>query len=188
MRLKGDVNYNIIGEFDINPIVQELSTIDPAMWEINKSRQAAMNGRGPHIESKSLFVYDVTNAWDGYGYPLEKYFVSEKLNALTDELVHKFEKDYNGKVGKTLYINLPVGKKIKRHTDMLYYLSSVHRFHIPIITNDKVGFFIHNEIMNMKAGICYELNNMKMHGVDNDGNCDRIHLLMDIIPNRAFKK
>lgn len=184
MKLSNNLNYRIIDNFDITEISKELLILEKTLWNINQSRQ---NKHGPHKDTKSIFINDIDLKWDGNEYPIQKYFVSKTLNGLTDDISNRLEKQFDGKVGKTLYINLPAGAKVNIHGDKGYYLESVHRFHIPILTNDFVEFFLNGEIINMKPGICYEINNANMHGVFNKGNTDRIHLLMDIIPKRAFR-
>ena len=86
-----------------------------------------------------------------------------------------------------MYVNLPAKQKIPNHYDYGYYLLNVHRLHIPIVTNDYVEFFLNGDVVNMKTGSCYEVNNAREHGVSNNGATDRIHLIMDIIPKTAFK-
>ena len=184
MRLQNDLNYRIIGEFDIHNIAHELSTLSADVWEVNKSRQ---NRSIEHQYTKSIFINNVDTDWVGNGYPLEKYFVNEKLYEYTEAIISILENKFNGKIGKAIYINLPAKKQIRVHKDYGYYLTSVHRCHIPIITNENVNFHLNGETINMKAGICYEINNKNDHGVFNSGETDRVHLLIDIIPMSAFK-
>jgi hypothetical protein len=39
----------------------------------------------------------------------------------------------------------------------------------------------------MKVGDCWEVNNNKEHAVKNLGQTDRIHLMIDIMPNQFIK-
>ena len=184
MRLQNNIGYKVVGEFDVSKIAEEISNLHQEVWERNQSRQLRSY---EHQHTKSVFIYDVAASWDGSGYPIQNYFVNENLNQYTDNIVNSLQKLYNGKVGKVLYINLPAGKNIRVHKDHHYYLNSVHRCHIPIITNDKVDFYLNDGVINMKTGICYEINNSDNHGVDNRSELDRIHLLIDIIPMSVFK-
>ena len=36
--------------------------------------------------------------------------------------------------------------------------------------------------INMKEGICYEINNQLPHAAHNNSDLDRIHLIIDIMP------
>ena len=40
----------------------------------------------------------------------------------------------------------------------------------------------------MQEGQCWEINNAKNHSVENNGTTDRIHLLIDIMPNEFIKQ
>lgn len=181
--MKLNSNYNIIDTFDISNIINEITNLDASVWDLDKSRQ---NNFGPHIKTKSIFINNIDLKWNGVGYPLETHHINDGLNEHTKKIYNDLEARFDGKVGRTLYINLPVGEKVTPHIDGGYYLMNVHRCHIPIFTNDDVDFLLNNETINMKAGICYEINNGNTHGVHNRGKTDRIHLLIDIIPNKAF--
>jgi len=55
--------------------------------------------------------------------------------------------------------------------------------HIPITTNDKVVFTVDGEKKNMQVGEFWEIDNSQDHSVENQGNEDRIHLIVDWMPN-----
>lgn len=184
MKIENDLNYKIVQTFDVQPIVNELSRIGEGIWNADTTRQTSFS---PHKHTKSIFINNVDLQWNGAGYPIKKHTITSMLNQYTDEIVSTLEKHFNGRVGRTLYINLPAGCEISKHVDNGYYLMNTHRCHIPIMTNDDVDFYLGEETLNMKAGTCYEINNAKLHGVNNRGSTDRIHLLIDIIPMSAFK-
>lgn len=184
MRLKDNVNYQVVGEFNITDIIHELSVLDSNLWNMTQYRQTMFT---PHKQTKSIFVNDIDIMWDGVGYPIVKHPTSERLSNLTQTIITTLEKQFGGRVGKAVYINLPAGQNVSVHKDGGYYLRSVHRFHIPIITNPSVEFFLNGEIINMRSGTCYEINNVNDHGVENKGDADRIHLMVDVIPMSAFK-
>ena len=81
------------------------------------------------------------------------------------------------------------------------YMYIIRRIHVPIQTNDKTFFRvggevsdlkeidgkatwiqIGGEVKNMKVGECWEFNNNLQHEVWNDGNTDRLHLIIDLLP------
>lgn len=187
MDIPNNLNYRILGEFDVSEIAREISSVDPKVWDLDPTRQNMHGGKGTHKETKSIFMSSLPLIWQGEHYNLQKHFVSEKLNRLTYEIADKLENILQGKLGRSLYIVLPAKKEIPLHRDGGYYLLSVHRCHIPIITNDSVEFYLNGDVINMKAGVCHEINNARDHAVRNNGETDRIHLVMDIIPMSAFK-
>ena len=177
-------NYRIVNEFDVSTIAHEISILDSAIWDLDQSRQ---NSSSTHQLTKSIFISSLPLTWQGENYNLKKHLVSEKLNQLTYKIADELANVFDGKLGRSLYVTLPAKQKIPIHCDSGYYLLNVHRLHIPIVTNDSVEFFLNGDVVNMKTGSCYEINNAREHAVSNNGDTDRIHLIMDIIPKKAFK-
>jgi len=57
------------------------------------------------------------------------------------------------------------------------------RLHVPIVTNDRVTFFVGGEKIKMVPGHLYYVNFSKRHYVRNDGDEPRTHLVMDLKVN-----
>ncbi len=84
----------------------------------------------------------------------------------------------------------PGGGELSRHTDQVdpdsgLNIGKVARIHIPIYTNDAVGFSVWNPngdmtFLNMKVGEAWVLDTRKPHKVVNHGTTDRIHLVIDV--------
>jgi hypothetical protein len=87
----------------------------------------------------------------------------------------------DGKIEIALLINLPKNKKILPHIDSgNEHFFKTKRIHVPITTNDKCNFIVGDEIVQMKQGEIWEIDNAnKIHSVINNGDTDRIHLLID---------
>ena len=178
-----DFNFKFI-EFceieDIHDYVKKFSN----EWYYNTSRQEDYD---PHKFTTSYFIYEHSNDWIP-GEPYNTKLVCEDLEfvEIISPIIKKLETIYDGKVGKTLFINLAAGKEVIEHKDAGDYLGMARRIHIPIITNQDVDFMINNETINMKYGECWEINNNRNHYVNNRSTQDRVHLLIDILPNRFF--
>ena len=52
-----------------------------------------------------------------------------------------------------------------------------------IKTNSEVDFYIEDKSYSLKEGVWYEINNQKNHSVINKSSMDRVHLIVDILPN-----
>jgi len=77
-------------------------------------------------------------------------------------------------------LNLGVGAYIKPHKDyQLGYENGCFRLHIPIITNPKVEFILADKALTMLPGECWYTNVNYTHSVANNGDEDRIHLVID---------
>jgi hypothetical protein len=62
------------------------------------------------------------------------------------------------------------------------------RIHIPIQTNEDCFFTVGDDKRNLRLGELWEINNDKQkHSVDNFGNTDRIHLIVDWIEESLFE-
>jgi aspartyl/asparaginyl beta-hydroxylase (cupin superfamily) len=95
---------------------------------------------------------------------------------------------YDGIIVRAMFANLLKGKSIDPHVDGGFLLENCHRLHLPIITNKNIDFIIENTSHYLREGIWYEFNNVKVHSVHNKSDFDRIHLMVDIIPNSILNQ
>jgi tetratricopeptide (TPR) repeat protein len=112
-----------------------------------------------------------------------------QFREITQPLVEHIAKYYqdNGFVGRMVFAKLLAGGKIPKHSDLGYSLLNCHRIHIPIVSNENNVFFVGAEQKNMRVGEIWEINNAGPHSVDNHSDQDRIHLIIDWVPNPAGK-
>jgi hypothetical protein len=123
--------------------------------------------------------------------PGEEYVPSylcnnKKLWDLIDVIIKDLEIKNDGRVGRATLVNLPANQLVTPHYDKALYTHVIKRFHIPIITNDRTLFSVDDQHVNMKTGECWRVNNKLLHGVYNFGDTDRVHLMIDIIPNELI--
>ncbi|MFD2288924.1 aspartyl/asparaginyl beta-hydroxylase domain-containing protein [Pedobacter petrophilus] len=86
-------------------------------------------------------------------------------------------------------LRLAAGSVIKQHRDMeLAFEKGEARLHIPIQTNAGVEFYINDERIIMNEGECWYINANLPHRVTNNGNTDRIHLVIDCKVNAWLKQ
>ena len=52
-----------------------------------------------------------------------------------------------------------------------------------MLFRSETKFWVDGESVAMGIGECWEINNAKTHSVINKSDVDRIHLLIDIMPN-----
>ncbi|WP_203459634.1 aspartyl/asparaginyl beta-hydroxylase domain-containing protein [Lacinutrix sp. WUR7] len=82
-------------------------------------------------------------------------------------------------------MNIPPGGLIKTHIDHESgYEDGFFRIHIPVITNEKVHFILNDHIIIMKSGEAWYTNVNFPHSVANNGQTNRVHLVIDCIRNR----
>ena len=84
----------------------------------------------------------------------------------------------------TRLMRLAPKSQIREHRDHdLDIANGVARIHIPIETNNDVRFVLNDESVTLNAGDCWYLRLADLHSVDNAGESDRIHLVIDVIAN-----
>lgn len=77
-------------------------------------------------------------------------------------------------------LKLAAGAQIHEHKDRdLCFEEGLVRFHIPVITNEEVEFFLDKEKIQLKEGDCWYMNFNLPHSLHNKSKTDRIHLVID---------
>lgn len=176
-------NFKYIGNYDINNIKSKVLQFSEKLWNDYTFRQ---DKHGVHKHTKTVPIIwkeplnpnsqknDDNKYWSEYN--SIKNDIDNLTNLINDNLC-------KGRIESVLLINLLKNKNIQRHKDKGNYFYSHHRLHIPIITNENVIFEIDNEKKYLKAGEIWLINNNdKTHGVYNNSNTDRIHMLIDWRP------
>jgi mannose-6-phosphate isomerase-like protein (cupin superfamily) len=78
------------------------------------------------------------------------------------------------------FLNLQAGAVIKQHRDNeLAFEKGEARLHFTVTTNPGVKFYVEDERIPFKEGDCWYMNANLPHRVANEGNSDRIHLIVD---------
>lgn len=74
--------------------------------------------------------------------------------------------------------------KILPHVDIGEAFEDSHRIHIVLKTNEETEFIVNDRAYKFTEGIVFELNNQLKHSVYNNSiEEDRVHLIIDYIPN-----
>jgi hypothetical protein len=77
-------------------------------------------------------------------------------------------------------MRLTPGSIIKEHTDLdLSFEDGRVRLHIPVVTNDAIGFYLNDVRVVLEAGSVWYLRLSDPHRVVNGGSTDRVHLVID---------
>lgn len=94
--------------------------------------------------------------------------------------------------GRVRILKLAPGGSIGIHRDVAAEVGCLAfnqvRLHVPIITNDKVTFFVGGEQVKMQPGRLYYVNFSKLHSVKNAGDAPRYHLVMDLRVNDWLRR
>ncbi len=96
---------------------------------------------------------------------------------------------FQTKVEAVRFMKLGANSVIKEHCDKgSSFEEGYARLHIPISSNDEVTFILSGENYKMDLGACYYIDANNPHGVVNEGDSDRVHLLIDCHVNDWLKK
>lgn len=170
-----DFNFKLLGYFDTKKILDKILNLNNEWYEYTY-RQDTWEVHNSTITIPIL--YDETHS--------RMIGKKSKFYNLFEEDINELNEYFKNIIGKTgTIIRLEIVKmlphsKIGLHTDNTYSLTIDNRIHIPIQTNEKVIFNVGGEEKNMKINEVWEINNgFKIHGVSNDSDYDRIHLILD---------
>jgi hypothetical protein len=177
-----EFNFKFYKTFNVDSISNEIEKFTD-QWNIDtyRQRQHYKERRNPHLYTQTFTIQNHDINWN-FGDKIESEVKDMSMLNSVLHIVKDLELMCQGVSGRVLLINLSANKDVSEHTDKGDYLSTVRRFHIPIITNDLVSYTVNGERINMKQGECWEINNLKSHSVLNDSSIDRVHLLIDIFP------
>lgn len=174
-------------QFNVPLLQQELAALESALWKEH---------------------YNTTNYEGGWSTLQLRSVNGDLANntaiqpaALTGQLAYKdtvllqqcpYMKEVIGffKMEKTAVrlMKLDAGAVIKPHQDHnLNFEQGELRLHIPVSTSRQVKFTLDGELLPMEAGSCWYLNLSLTHSVSNEGNTDRVHLVIDGIVNEWVK-
>ncbi len=169
-------------DVDIDWIRRKLSRIPERMWHMSGREQAYE----AHKQTNSLLLI-ADKDFRHYNPTVHELYQEfrKELKPITDFIADHYNHD--GYVVRILFARLSAHGKISPHTDGLYSLMKCHRIHVPIITNDQVIFSVGGEDLNMREGEMWEINNATLHAVDNRSDQDRIHLIIDWVPNSTVR-
>lgn len=183
-RVKKDTKWTIqdIGLFQILNIKQEVQLFKDE-WLLDISRQAI----GMTHKNTEMFRLCATDYEWIPGTPIVTEHVNELKNKGSQEELNQIYKDleekYSGKIIRCEIIKLKKLSEVYKHTDGGPLLHYSRRVHIPLITHPDVTFTVMDNTIHMEEGHGYEINNQLPHAVNNNSNYDRIHIIIDILPD-----
>lgn len=175
-----DFKYKFVGNYNINTLIELLNNKSGNDWDFWNRKQGRFQA---HSETKTIpLLLD-----EGYGYTGEvkgdeTKFYSE-FKAEISNIKNVISKKYgDGDVLGIEIAKLPKKSQIYEHKDYGISLSKNPRVHLVLSTNSDVTFKVDGESKNMKAGEMWEINNSSLHSVNNNGDTDRIHMVIDYKP------
>jgi hypothetical protein len=182
-------NFSFLGNVDIGELERLVLSLSDEQWDEFSIRQ---NIYEVHQNTRTIgLVYDLDFRHSHpTRLPTLAMFENALLPVLSKTAAHYEESETgkqllrDNKLGyfiRASLVRLTAGCGIAAHRDMNFSLTHSHRVHLPIITNDEVWFTVGSESINMRPGELYEVNNRRVHSVENKGAEDRVHLILDFV-------
>ena len=171
-------------QFNVQQMQEELRQLDSRAWQLHYQK---LHYKG---EWSALPLRSVNGISDNI-------FISPENNPEYKDTVFLNDSTYFKQVLSSFkcpllavrLLKLNAGAVIKEHKDAeLCYEKGEIRIHIPVITNDKVEFYLDKERVILKEGECWYLNFNLPHSIANNGETDRIHLVLDASVNDWVKE
>ena len=182
-------NWGIIdyGTVSIDNIISEV-LLYHVEWLLDQSRQQTYQ---THKDTSFFQLITIPYSWK-----INSSEKSQKVNNLKNkkaqeelEFIYNFlEQSFVGKIVRAELVTMNPYSRIRTHRDRGDILFLGRRIHIPIKTNKDVIFKVNEDSVNMKVSNMYEINNFKYHSVINNSNEDRVHLIIDVLPNNYLDK
>jgi len=172
-----------LGPVKIKAIKQELEQYY-SEWLVDTTRQEFFETH-EHTFMFPIRQFDYTY---GLGEPTtckdQRGLATEEANIELKNIVKLLESTADGRAIRIEFISMNPNSRVRTHKDRSDVLYVARRFHVPIKTNSLVLFTSDQEIRHLKLGHAYELNNINYHSVVNGSKESRIHLIIDVLPNK----
>ena len=167
-----------LGKVDISALLAAVQAIPEALWD---AEDAGKPNKFEALDKTRHIVFrfvDSTRDWRGsHDRPLWA-----EWRALLEPVMAQAVGDYGyarGVFPRVMLARMAPGGVIQPHIDANPAAKWPHKIHVPLQTNDKVGFRIGDVIHHFPVGEAVEVNNLGPHAVRNDGETDRIHLIFE---------
>lgn len=167
-----------LGAVDIARLRQAVLAIPEAVWDSeneDKPNRFEALDRTRHIVFR--FVSNFRDWRQSYDRPLWA-----EWRPLLEPVLAEATRDYGysrGVFPRVMLARMAPGGVIKPHIDANPAAKWPHKIHVPLLTNDKVTFFIDGAGYYFPEGEAVEVSNMAVHAVENAGTTDRIHLIFE---------
>jgi len=170
--------FNHLGSADVDALIDRVKNVPESLWKSendDKPNKFARLNDTRHIIFR--FLGSTKNSYDFNDHPVLWDEWKDLLSPIMEQAAKSLGyKDY--RFPRVMLARLPAGGEISRHSDgdASHY---VHKIHVPLITNTETIFHVGNQSMNMPVGEIIEVNNKRVHSVNNGGKQDRIHFIFE---------
>jgi quercetin dioxygenase-like cupin family protein len=169
--------------FDATLLKKDVASLDAANWKLHYQKLhyegdwSAVPLRSVEGNADSIIISPLNNSIYGDTFFLEHCpYIKQLLS------------NFNCPLMAVRLLKLNAGAIIKEHRDAeLCFEKGEVRFHVPVVTDEKVEFYLEGERIRLKEGECWYMNFNLPHHINNFSTVDRIHLVIDAKVNDWVK-
>jgi len=167
-----------LGSVNVDALLVAVKSIPESVWDAenaDKPNKFEALDKTRHIVFR--FV-DSTRDWRG-SHDRPQW---AQWRELLEPVMAQAVRDYGyarGMFPRVMLARMAPGGVIQPHIDANPAAKWPHKIHVPLQTNDGVGFQIGDTVHNFRIGQAVEVNNLGPHAVRNNGTTDRIHLIFE---------
>jgi hypothetical protein len=179
--MKLDVPQKIIGDISMELVDNLLHAIEEDDWHEEDYRRDA--GSMNHCNSIPIHHTELCYSALETKEPIRmirECKLYDKFIPYINPILDELRKHYNFNQYACFLARLNPNQRVDAHIDRGTFLSMCHRVHVPLKSNAKVKYIIENNTYYWEPGKIYEFDNMRLHGVVNTSEEDRIHLVVNL--------
>ena len=178
MRWNGSLR-EVIKTCDYKGILEILKTVPEEEW----NKDTVVRNSKEKVDNTNLDTRALMLKYKSEFYEKNDTEILNKLQPILKQIVSDIKKFYryeNLKLTAILFSELKKGGIIPEHVDDGKMLTTNHRIHIPLLSDPAVKFALDHKDYYLEPGHGYEINNQLLHGVKNESNTARIHMIIDL--------
>ncbi len=167
-----------LGQLELGSLVDDILRIPESVWDMenaSKPNRFETLDKTRHIVFR--FIKDMKDWREAYDRPLWAEW-RERLEPVLRQATAPYGYAH-GSFPRIMLARMAPGGVIQPHRDNMPAALWPHKIHVPLLTNEQVGFFIEPNTYHFPAGQAVEVNNLGVHAVRNGGDSDRIHLIFE---------
>ena len=167
-----------LGRVDIAALREAVLALPESVWDAenaDKPNRFEALDKTRHVVFR--FVSNFQDWRDSYDRPLWAQW-RELLEPVLAQAVRPYGYA-NAAFPRVMLARMAPGGVIKPHRDANPAAKWPHKVHVPLLTNERVTFFVDGVGYHLEEGEAVEVSNMAVHAVENAGDSDRIHLIFE---------
>lgn len=167
-----------LGPVDISAVLDAVKAMPEDVWnseDADKPNRFEALDRTRHVVFR--FVSDTRDWRESYDRPLWAQW-SERLLPVLAQATRPY--GYTRVAyPRIMLARMAPGGVIRPHRDANPAAKWPHKIHVPLMTNNRVIFYVDGIGYHFNQGEAVEVSNMAVHAVENGGDSDRIHLIFE---------